>query len=322
MSILNNTASLEALLEQVNSLPEADTNLPELSNEGSAGDLLAGKQLINSDGEVVTGNIPTKTSNDLEIEGPEVIVPSGYYPSPATKFVPTVPLSTPTISINSSGKITASVVQDEAGYIDSGDNSTTTKQLTTQAAKTITPSTSSQTAVAKNVYTTGAVTVNPIPSNYVDVSGVTASTADVLSGKTFGANGSVKTGTVQTFDGSYECSGDSTGGSSGDANIGTCTLIVRNTYNNKTIAMLAATVFSDNSITPYAYVAENNGSVSEITVENVLCGSVVVSSPANISIIGIRVTNVERITQNGAYYMLKITAQDGETAIIEFYNND
>jgi hypothetical protein len=41
--------------------------------------------------------------------------------------------------------------------------------LTTQAAKTVTPSTSSQTAVAKNVYTTGAVTVAAIPSKYEDV---------------------------------------------------------------------------------------------------------------------------------------------------------
>ena len=39
--------------------------------------------------------------------------------------------------------------------------------VTKQAAKTITPSTSSQTAVAKGVYTTGAVTVGAIPSTYV-----------------------------------------------------------------------------------------------------------------------------------------------------------
>lgn len=39
--------------------------------------------------------------------------------------------------------------------------------IITQAAKSITPSTSTQTAVAANVYTTGAVTVNPIPSTYV-----------------------------------------------------------------------------------------------------------------------------------------------------------
>lgn len=39
--------------------------------------------------------------------------------------------------------------------------------VTKQAAKTITPSTSSQTAVASGVYTTGAVTVAAIPSTYV-----------------------------------------------------------------------------------------------------------------------------------------------------------
>jgi hypothetical protein len=41
--------------------------------------------------------------------------------------------------------------------------------IATQAAKTVTPTTSSQTAVASGVYTTGAVTVGPIPSNYEDV---------------------------------------------------------------------------------------------------------------------------------------------------------
>jgi hypothetical protein len=49
-----------------------------------------------------------------------------------------------------------------------------TQQLSTQAAKTITPSTSSQTAVASGKYTTGAITVAPIPSNYEDVGTETA----------------------------------------------------------------------------------------------------------------------------------------------------
>lgn len=63
---------------------------------------------------------------------------------------------TPTITVSSVGLITATA----------GDKSAT-KQLTTQAAKTITPSTSSQTAVASGRYTTGAVTVDAIPSTYV-----------------------------------------------------------------------------------------------------------------------------------------------------------
>lgn len=81
--------------------------------------------------------------------------------------MPSATQATPSISVSSSGKITASSTQ-SAGYVASGTKSVT-KQLTTQAAKTITPSTSSQTAVAKNVYTTDAVTVAPIPSNYEDV---------------------------------------------------------------------------------------------------------------------------------------------------------
>ena len=74
-----------------------------------------------------------------------------------TKSVATATQATPSVSINSSGLITASTTQ-TTGYVTAGTKSAT-KQLTTQAAKTITPSTSSQTAVASGVYTTGAVTV-------------------------------------------------------------------------------------------------------------------------------------------------------------------
>ena len=79
--------------------------------------------------------------------------------------MPTATQATPSISVNSSGLITASATQ-SAGYVASGTKSAT-KQLTTQAAKTITPGTSSQTAVAAGRYTTGAVTVAAIPSTYV-----------------------------------------------------------------------------------------------------------------------------------------------------------
>lgn len=71
--------------------------------------------------------------------------------------MPTATQATPSISIDANGKISASATQ-SAGYVSAG-TKTSTKQMTVQAAKTITPSTTSQTAVAKNVYTTGAVTV-------------------------------------------------------------------------------------------------------------------------------------------------------------------
>ena len=57
MSIKNNTTSLQSLLDAVNALPEAGgvAELPELTNEGTAADLAAGKQLIDGEGNIVVG---------------------------------------------------------------------------------------------------------------------------------------------------------------------------------------------------------------------------------------------------------------------------
>ena len=66
--------------------------------------------------------------------------------------------ATPSISVSSNGLITASATQ-SAGYVSSGTKSAT-RQLTTQAGKTITPSTYTQTAVSSGRYTTGAITVS------------------------------------------------------------------------------------------------------------------------------------------------------------------
>lgn len=65
--------------------------------------------------------------------------------------------ATPAITVDAAGKITASATQ-AAGVVAAGTKSAT-KQLTVQAAKTVTPAASAQTAVAKGVFTTGIVTV-------------------------------------------------------------------------------------------------------------------------------------------------------------------
>ena len=143
--------------------------LPTLDNPASATDILGGKEAIDGSGNKITGTIATKTSSNLTASGATVTVPAGYYASNATKSVATATQATPSVSIDANGKITASATQ-TAGYVTAGTKSGT-KQMTTQAAKTITPSTSSQTAVAKNVYTTGVVTVAAIPSFYIVPSG-------------------------------------------------------------------------------------------------------------------------------------------------------
>ena len=266
--LTNNTSFLQDILNTINNLPEAGggTELPELTNEGSASDLLSGKQLIDSEGNVVTGTIETKTVSNLSASGATVTVPAGYYSVQATKSVGTTSLNTPSVSIDTNGKITASITQ-SAGYISAGTKSAT-KQLSTQAAKTITPSTSAQTVLEKNVYTNGTITVSAIPSKYVDVSGTTATLSDVLSGKTFGAKGSVNTGTIQTFDGSYECSGESTGGGTG---VNTCTVVFEE---------LSADYLVSRYIDGSVVITDITGNGEALTFTDVICGSPIVCTSA------------------------------------------
>lgn len=79
-----------------------------------------------------------------------------------TGTMPGVEQAVPSISVSASGLITASAVQSE-GHVGAGTKSKTS-QLTTQAAATITPGTSTKTAVAAGRWTTGAVTVQGDPN--------------------------------------------------------------------------------------------------------------------------------------------------------------
>ena len=109
-------------------------------------------------GAEVKGSIATKTSSNLTVSGATISAPAGVYLSNASKSVSTATHANPTASINSStGVVTASHTQ-AAGYVSAG-TTTGTLGLTTQAAATITPNTSNQTACAAGRYTTGAVTV-------------------------------------------------------------------------------------------------------------------------------------------------------------------
>ena len=173
----------------VNKVVYDDKTLIDLTGDTvTAAKMLSGTTAHDKSGAVVTGTIPTKTSSNLSASGATVSVPAGYYASAASKAVAagkaTTPATTitsnPTISVDSAGKITASVSGTKsvtptvsAGYVSSGTAGTitvsgsATKQLTTQAAKTVTPSTSEQTAIAAGTYATGDVKVAAIPSSYV-----------------------------------------------------------------------------------------------------------------------------------------------------------
>ena len=160
--------------------------LPVLDNPGSANDLLEGKQLIDQDGNSLTGTIPIKTSSDVSVNGANIIIPSGYYNNQVNTSVESVEQATPTISVSSSGLITASSTQSE-GYVSAGTKSST-KQLSTQAGTTITPGTTQKVAVASGKYTTGAVNVagdaNLVASNIksgVNIFGVNGTLIGLIS---------------------------------------------------------------------------------------------------------------------------------------------
>lgn len=106
---------------------------------------------------------------------------------------PRVEVATPMIDVSAGGLITATTEQ-EKGYVPGG-TKTATQQLTTQGAKTVTPGTSNQTAVASGRYTTGDVVVagdaNLVPENIaegVSIFGVQGTHA--------GGGGSVETVTI------------------------------------------------------------------------------------------------------------------------------
>lgn len=205
--------------------------------------------------------------------------------------MPTATQATPSISVNSSGLITATATQ-SAGYVSAGTKSAT-KQLTTQAAKTITPSTSSQTAVAKGVYTTGAVTVAAIPSTYVKPTATKAATtytpttsnqtiaagtycsgAQTIKGDANLVAGNIKSG-VSIFGvaGSYEGSG---GGSGGGGSVETCTVTFDNSYSEGELPLVIVTTQIDGGADKvYTFFSEIDQYIHTVTIENVKCGTTI-----------------------------------------------
>lgn len=136
--------------------------------------MLSGVTGYGANGVKYTGSILTKTASDLSASGATVTVPAGYYASQYTKSVgngsatvgniistnqATVTVSSGIVTLESYEQVTPIV---SPGYISSGTQSNIGVQLvglmTTKAAATYTPGTSSQT-IAANQYLLGAQTI-------------------------------------------------------------------------------------------------------------------------------------------------------------------
>lgn len=185
-------------------------------------DVLADIEFTSSAGLLARGSIPKKTTSDITVNNATVTIPRGYYESVVSKSVSTATQATPSISVDTAGKITASVTQ-TAGYVSSG-TKTATKQLSVQVAQTITPGTSDKT-IASGKYLTGTQTIkgdaNLVAANIkkgVSIFGVAGSheckegitlptltnrgsASDLASGKTlYDDNGNPVTGNIVDVD--------------------------------------------------------------------------------------------------------------------------
>lgn len=128
-----------------------------------------------ANGVKYTGTITSKSSSDLTVSGATVTVPAGNYAEQATKSVAAGTVTSPATISGSSASVstgtntltlskTISVTPNvtTAGYISSGTagnaSVSLTASVTTKAAATITPGTSSQ-EIAAGTYLTGKQTI-------------------------------------------------------------------------------------------------------------------------------------------------------------------
>ena len=148
----------------INKVVYGTTVLVDLSEDTVTADKLAtGITAHDKAGNIITGTKKDPTFQSKTVSpstSAQTVKPdSGYdgLSQVTVNAMATATQATPSISVDANGLITASAKQTE-GYVAEGTKSNT-KQLTTKAATTITPSASAQTAVAAEVYTTGVVTV-------------------------------------------------------------------------------------------------------------------------------------------------------------------
>ena len=179
--------------------------------------------------------VPRRTSRNVHVliinDVPTIVVQRGYYDTAKEKDITIGTATTPDTSLTAtpslwyspSGLVTAAVSTSQSvvpvvseGYVMSGTAGTisvqgsSTLQLSTQAAKTVTPTESEQTAVAAQKFTTGEVKVAAIPSDYIgsevpqkSSSDMTASWATVTAPAGYyaeAATKSVAVGSVRVYD--------------------------------------------------------------------------------------------------------------------------
>ena len=149
----------------------------------SPSSMLSGVTALQNNGEDITGNIASKTSTDLIASGATVTAPAGYYASNVSKSIDNGSLKSLGIAYNSDNHfLRVSGGVQTSGYLEQQNKTAefnTAAYLPTQAAVTITPTESEQTAVEQYKWTTGIVKVGAISSTYVGSEITRRSSADL-----------------------------------------------------------------------------------------------------------------------------------------------
>ena len=227
--------------------------------------------------DYVGSAIDRRDEDDLTASADVVSVPAGFYESSAAKSVgvgsattPALGIEvTPSISVNSSGLITATATKSESitpvvvsGYVGEGTpgtvtfSGTNTSQLSTQGAKTVSPTESEQTAVASGKYTTGTVKVGAIPSDYVGT-GIARKDSDDLTAS----------GATITAPAGYYAESASKSVASGSASTPATSITANPSISVNSSGLITSTASATKSVTPTVsegYVS--SGTAGTITV--------------------------------------------------------